>query len=40
MPNRSVRTVAAAPDWVEWPEVYDGKLGALRRGNRSGSLIA
>jgi hypothetical protein len=33
-PNRSVRTIAAAPDCVEWPEVYEGKLGVTRRGTQ------
>jgi NAD(P)-dependent dehydrogenase (short-subunit alcohol dehydrogenase family) len=38
IPNRSVRTVAAAPDWVAWPEVYAGKPGVIMRGNQVGSM--
>jgi hypothetical protein len=38
IPNRAVRTVAAAPDWVTWPEVYAGKPGVMRRGSQAGSM--
>ena len=29
-PNVAVRTVAAAPDCTEWPEVYSGNGGVVR----------
>jgi hypothetical protein len=34
----SVRTVAAAPDWVACPEWYDGKAGVVIEGLHVGSM--
>ena len=38
VPSSPVSTVAAADDWMEWPEVYSGKGGVGMNGSHSGSM--
>src|SRR2546425_3444341 len=37
-PNMSVRTVAAAADCTEWPDVYSGNAGVTRNADQTGSI--